>query len=83
MRCSAAHSNRRYTNYMSNSNALNPSSFSRVTLKLKPGTRKSPREIRSAAPRPAPAADKLKPGARWSDEHRERMQMEMDGLRVR
>jgi hypothetical protein len=49
---------------MHQSNSSNPAS-SRSILKLKPGTRKSPREAKTPPPRPQ---SKLKPGARWSDD---------------
>jgi hypothetical protein len=38
--------------------------LSRPILKLKPGTRKSPREVKTPPPR---AQSKYKPGARWTD----------------
>ena len=55
----------------------------RVTLKLKSTARKSPSEIKTTpARRPATTA-KLKPGAHWSDEYKERMQADMDALSAR
>jgi hypothetical protein len=64
-------------------NKPNPSSAPtspRVTLKLKAVARKSPRESKtSPIPRP-PDTGKLKPGAHWSDEYKERMQRDMDAL---
>jgi len=58
----------------------------RTILKLKAGVRKAPTE-----PKPTPiptttrtqASPKLKPGARWSDEYKERMQADMDALMSR
>jgi len=47
-----------------------------VTLKLKAGARKSPRESKT----PPQNTGKLKPGAHWSDEYKERMQADMDAL---
>lgn len=67
---------------MNNSNPSNPTS-PRVTLKLKAGARKSPRESKTP-PLPAPHDKaKLKPGAHWSDEYKERMQADMDALTSR
>lgn len=52
----------------------------RATLKLKTGARKSPRESKAPSiPRPQDAS-RLKPGAHWSDEYKERMQRDMDAL---
>jgi hypothetical protein len=51
------------TKPMSNNSSSIPSVF-RFTLKLKPGARKSPREVKTPPTRPQ---SKLKPGARWSD----------------
>jgi hypothetical protein len=67
---------------MNNSNSSsNPTS--RVTLKLKVGARKSPRESKTAPlPQPHSKAN-VKPGARWSDEYKERMQADMDALMSR
>jgi hypothetical protein len=65
---------------MSNSNSSPNPTSSRATLKLKSGIRKSPRE--SATPsisRPRENV-KLKPGAHWSDDYKERMQADMDAL---
>jgi hypothetical protein len=59
-----------------------------VTLKLKAGARKSPRESKTppiAQPQPPKpqTPNKPKPGAHWSDEYKERMQAEMDALSSR
>jgi len=66
---------------MSHSNSsFNPSS-TRPTLKLKAGARKSPREAATTDPTPQPQDNaKQKPGAKWSDEYKERMQADMDRL---
>jgi hypothetical protein len=64
---------------MSNPNATSP----RPTLKLKLGARRSPREPRTAAVTQSINAGKSKPGAQWSDEHKPRMQAEMDALASR
>lgn len=62
---------------MYNSNLSNPTR-SRVTLKLKVAGRSSAREDKP--PPPSEPRNKAKPGAQWSDEHKERMQAEMDAL---
>jgi hypothetical protein len=68
---------------MNNSNSPSNPTSSRVTLKLKTGTRKSPRESKTPLiPRP-PITGKLKSGAHWSDEYKERMQADMDALTSR
>jgi hypothetical protein len=60
------------------------STSSRTILKLKAGVRKAPAAPKPAAPTPRPeASPKLKPGARWSDEYKERMQADMDALMSR
>jgi hypothetical protein len=65
---------------MNNSNSNLIPTSSRVTLKLKSGARKSPRESKSSPiPRPQDA-NRAKPGAHWSDEYKERMQRDMDAL---
>ena len=62
---------------MSNPNPTSP----RPTLKLKVAPRissnKSPSAPKSATPQ------KLKPGAQWSDEYKQRMQADMDALSSR
>ncbi len=59
-------------------NNPNPSS-PRPTLKLKVGARKLTEPSKVATPQPDKKA-KLKPGAHWSDEYKERMQADMDAL---
>jgi hypothetical protein len=64
-------------------NKPNPSSIPtspRVTLKLKAVARKSPRESKTSPILRPPNTSKLKPGAHWSDEYKERMQRDMDAL---
>jgi hypothetical protein len=52
----------------------------RPTLKLKAGARKpTPTSNTPSVPPPDKKA-KLKPGAHWSDEYKERMQADMDAL---
>jgi hypothetical protein len=54
-----------------------------VTLKLKSGVRKSPRESKTP-PDPQPRSKtNLKPGARWSDEYKDQIQADMDLLASR
>jgi hypothetical protein len=62
---------------MNQSNPSNPSS--RSILKLKTGSKKSPREAKTSPPR---SKSKLtqKPGAAWSDEFKRQMQQDMDAL---
>lgn len=65
---------------MNNSNPVSDSTSPRMTLKLKVGVRKSTREKQTPAlPEPHSKAN-LKPGARWSDAYKERMQADMDSL---
>jgi hypothetical protein len=64
---------------MNNSNPSSIPTVPRVTLKLKTAARKSPRESKTA-PIPAQNTSKLKPGAQWADEYKERMQRDMDAL---
>jgi hypothetical protein len=63
-------------------NQSNPSSpaTTRAILKLRAGVRKSPRESKTPSVPETRNTSKFKPGAHWSDEHRERMQAEMDML---
>jgi hypothetical protein len=56
---------------------------SRVTLKLKVAARKSARETKTPPPPRSPNNNKLKAGAHWSDEYKERMQADMDALTSR
>ncbi len=71
---------------MSNSSLSPNSGSSRTILKLKSGPRKAPSEPK-AIPTPTTtrpqASPKLKPGARWSDEYKDRMQADMDALMSR
>ena len=70
-------------NCMNESNPSPNPKLPRVTLKLKAGGRKSPRESKTPLdPQPRSKAD-LKPGAHWSDEYKERMQADMDSLASR
>jgi hypothetical protein len=68
---------------MNHSNSSSNPSTPRVTLKLKAGTRKSPRESKTPSiPRPLSKSSQ-KPGAQWSDEYKQRMQADMDALMSR
>jgi hypothetical protein len=65
---------------MNNSNSSSNPASPRTILKLKAGARKSPRESKTP-PTPGPKDNgKLKAGAHWSDEYKERMQADMDAL---
>jgi hypothetical protein len=64
---------------MNQSNPSSPAS-SRAILKLRTGVRKSPRESKTPSVPATRNTSKLKPGAHWSDEYRERMQADMDML---
>jgi hypothetical protein len=65
---------------MDNSNSSFNAKSPRVTLKLKVDARVSPRDS-SKAPAPLPQnTTKLKQGAHWADEYKERMQADMDAL---
>jgi hypothetical protein len=55
----------------------------RTTLKLKGAPRQPPKEQATAPEPPVRKMSKLKPGAHWSDEHKERMQADMDALTTR
>jgi len=61
-------------------NHSNDSTTSRATLKLKPGTRKPPKESKTLPVATPQNPGKQKPGAHWSDEYKERMQADMDAL---
>jgi hypothetical protein len=62
---------------MSNPNSTSP----RPTLKLKVAPRLNPSKSPSTPKAGAP--EKLKPGAQWSDEYKQRMQADMDALSSR
>jgi hypothetical protein len=65
---------------MSQSNSSSNPAPSRVTLTLKPGARKSPRESQTPPLSKPNSKANLKPSAHWSDEYKQRMQADMDGL---
>jgi hypothetical protein len=65
---------------MNQSNSASNPTSPRVTLKLKAGAQKTPREIKTAPLPQAKSKANLKPGAHWSDEYKERMQADMDRL---
>jgi hypothetical protein len=58
----------------------NSISSPRPTLKLKAGARKPTPTSSTPSVRPPDEKAKLKPGARWSDEYKDRMQAEIDAL---
>jgi hypothetical protein len=57
--------------------------FSRPTLKLKTGARRPPEEKMAASVSLPPNQSKLKTGAHWSDDYKQRMQEDMDVLMSR
>ena len=65
---------------MNNSNSPSSPASPRSILKLKTGARKSPRESKTLPTSGPKDNSKLKPGAHWSDEYKERMQADMDAL---
>jgi hypothetical protein len=65
---------------MNQSNSSSAPASSRVTLTLKPGVRKSPRENQPPPLSKPISKANLKPNAHWSDEYKQRMQADMDGL---
>lgn len=65
---------------MNDSNSIPKLAVSRLTLKLKPGARKRPDEIKLTPILPSRNHSEMKPGARWSDEYKQRMQEDMDIL---
>jgi hypothetical protein len=68
---------------MNNSNSSSNPTSSRVTLKLKNGARRPPKEsVTPPIPQPQ-SKPKSKPGAHWSDEYKQRMQADMDALTSR
>jgi hypothetical protein len=65
---------------MDNSTSSSTPPSTRVTLKLKPATRKSPEESKTPPTVPSHGKTNLKHGAHWSDEYKARMQADMDML---
>jgi hypothetical protein len=65
---------------MNDSNPIPAPAASRPTLKLKAGARKAPDEIQAVPVAPSRNQNKQKTGAHWSDEYKQRMQADMDGL---
>jgi hypothetical protein len=69
---------------MNNSNSFLNATPPRTTLKLKVGARKPAEEKHTPARAEQPHSKaNLKPGARWSDAYKERMQADMDSLVTR
>jgi hypothetical protein len=67
-----------YHEPMSNPNPTSP----RPTLKLKVAPRVASSKSTSMTAQP-PSPPKMKPGAQWSDEYKQRMQADMDALSSR
>ena len=65
---------------MNKSNSSSIPTAPRVTLKLKTAARRSPRESKTPPIPPVQNTSKLKPGAHWADDYKERMQRDMDAL---
>ena len=65
---------------MSHSNSSSKPPSPRMTLKLKGGARKPTVEKHKPAFAEPHVKANLKPGARWSDAYKERMQADMDLL---
>ncbi|HEY3653822.1 MAG TPA: hypothetical protein VGL34_02445 [Steroidobacteraceae bacterium] len=65
---------------MNASNSSSNPTSSRVTLKLKGAARKTSNEGKAPPVTQPRNQAKVKPGARWSDEYKSRMQADMDAL---
>lgn len=65
---------------MTDSNSSSNPASPRVTLKLKGAARKSPEPNKASPVAPSQGKPNPKPGAHWSDEHKRRMQADMDEL---
>ena len=65
---------------MDHPHSSNPPVATRRTLRLKEGARQAGREDKRSAVPPPTRESKVKAGAQWSDEYRERMQADMDAL---
>jgi hypothetical protein len=61
----------------------NPHPPTRPTLKLNAGARRPAPANKTPSTPQADKKAKLKPGAHWSDEYKDRMQAEMDALAAR
>jgi hypothetical protein len=68
---------------MDNSDSPPNPTVSRPTLKLKAGRIQAPKEMKVVLTPQPQRFVKAKPGARWSDDYKERMQAEMDALTTR
>ncbi len=68
---------------MNDSNDSSIPNTPRATLRLKVTPRSTPPAIKTQAPPRQLAGNKAKPGARWSDDYKERMQADMDALTSR
>ena len=65
---------------MNNSNSSSNPTSPRATPTLKPGVRRAPREIKKPPTPRSKTNSNRQPAAHSSDEHKERMQAEMDAL---
>jgi len=65
---------------MNDSNTSSNPTPPRVTLKLKGAARKSSTEGKAPPAAQPRNQAQVKPGARWSDEYKSRMQADMDAL---
>ena len=68
---------------MSDSNDPSSPATTRPTLRLKVAPRTSQPAAKAPALPQTQSKSALKPGARWSDEYRDRMQADMDALTSR
>lgn len=68
---------------MSDSNDPSSATTTRPTLRLKVAPRTTQPAPKASALPQAQSKAALKPGARWSDEYRDRMQADMDALTSR
>jgi hypothetical protein len=75
---SLEHRNRKTDNRMNNPNSTRNPASSRATLKLKTGARRPSEEKKATSASPPQNLSKLKTGAHWSDDDKQRMQQDMD-----
>jgi hypothetical protein len=68
---------------MTSMNDFNGSTTTRATLRLKVMPRRTPPAIKTLPLPQTQSKANLKPGARWSDNYKERMQADMDTLASR
>jgi hypothetical protein len=68
---------------MNHMNSTLEPALSRATLKLKAGARRPPKAKKATSMSPPQNQSKLKTGAHWSDDYKQRMQQDMDLLMTR